>query len=336
MVSPRGSPRTLDPSEPTAPADFPVTRQSLAGPASSRGGHGATRIGDGAVRAQPMHPLLRSLRHARLALLGIAILATVMVAAATAPWITPHDPQQGDLRFAQLPPAWERGGNAAFPLGTDELGRDIASRVIYGARVSLFVGITVVLLAGVIGVTVGLVSGYYGGRIDDILMRLADIQLAVPFILFAIAVMAVLGPGLRNLIVVLGISSWVSYGRVVRGVVLSVREREFVEAARASGARTERILLRHIFPNVVAPVIVVASFAVASAILAEAALSFLGLGIPPAVPTWGGMVATGRDYIQTGQWWMTTFPGIAIMLTVLGVNVVGDWLRDYLDPRLRL
>jgi peptide/nickel transport system permease protein len=260
----------------------------------------------------------------------------VTLAAALAPAIAPHDPEQGDLRFAKLPPAWNSGGDPSYLLGTDQLGRDIVSRMLFGARISLLVGITVVAIAGTLGVIIGLVAGYYGGRIDDGLMRIADIQLAVPFILFAISVMAVLGPGLLNLIVVLGLSSWVSYGRVVRGTVLALRAREFVEAAQASGAGTGRILFRHILPNVVAPVLVVASFAVASAILSEAALSFLGLGVPPATPSWGGMVASGRDGIQTGQWWMATFPGLAIMLTVLGINVVGDWLRDYFDPRLRV
>jgi peptide/nickel transport system permease protein len=210
------------------------------------------------------------------------------------------------------------------------------SRVIFGARISLIVGLVAVAIAGTIGVTLGLIAGFQGGRADDAIMRVADIQLAFPSILAALTVMAVLGPGIGNLAVVLGVTGWVGYARIVRGQVLSLREKEFVEAAKACGAGSARIVLRHLLPNVVTPTIVVASFAVASTILAEATLSFLGLGVPPAVPTWGGMVAAGRDTIQTGQWWITVFPGLAIMLTVLGINVVGDWLRDYFDPRLRV
>jgi peptide/nickel transport system permease protein len=228
------------------------------------------------------------------------------------------------------------GGTRSFPLGTDTLGRDILSRVIYGARISLAVGFTAVAIAGMLGITIGLTSGYYRGRVDDVTMRLAEIQLAVPFILFAIAILAVLGPGLKNLILVLGITGWVTYARVVRGQVLSFREKEFVEAARCVGAGDLRIMFRHILPNTFASVIVIGSFAVAATILAEAALSFLGLGVPPSTPTWGGMVADGREQILTNRWWMYLFPGVAIMLTVLAINAVGDWLRDYLDPRLRV
>jgi len=279
---------------------------------------------------------LRSLLRARLAAAGVVILALAVVGAVAAPLLSPHNPRQGDLIDSRLPPMWSDGGVRAHPLGTDMLGRDILSRVIYGSRISLAVGFTAVVIAGAIGVTVGLLSGYYRGRIDDVIMRLADIQLAVPFILFAIAVLAVLGPGLKNLILVLGITGWVTYARVVRAQVLSFREKEFVEAARALGAGDLRIMVRHILPNTFASLIVIASFAVAATILTEAALSFLGLGVPPSVPTWGGMVADGREQILTNRWWMYIFPGAAIMLTVLAINCVGDWLRDYLDPRLRV
>ncbi len=280
--------------------------------------------------------VIRSLRQNRLAVFSFFILVLIVVAAITAPLVAPHDPERGVLIDSKKPPVWAEGGSSDYLLGTDALGRDVFTRVLYGARISLVVGITAVVLAGAIGILLGLFSGFYGGRVDDIIMRFADIQLAVPFILLAIAILAVLGQGLDKIILTLGISGWVTYGRVVRGEVMSWREKEFVEAARAAGARNMSIMFKHILPNTVASIIVIASFAVASTILAEASLSFLGLGVPPTTPTWGGMVAAGRDYIITGQWWIYTFPGIAIMLTVLAINVVGDWLRDFLDPRLRL
>ena len=280
--------------------------------------------------------LVRSLLRARVAAGGLIVLALVVAMALAAPLLAPHNPEAGNIVDSKLPPFWVAGGVQAHPLGTDELGRDILSRVIYGSRISLLVGFTAVALAGTIGVTIGLIAGFYRGRVDDVLMRIAEIQLAVPFIVFAIAMLAVLGPGLRNIIITLGITGWVTYARVVRGQVLSIREREFVAAARVLGANDLRMMVRHILPNTVASIIIIASFAVANTILAEAALSFLGLGVPPTVPTWGGMVAAGRDQIITGNWWIYVFPGLAIMLTVLAINAVGDWLRDYLDPRLRL
>jgi len=283
-----------------------------------------------------MPRVVYSLLQNRLAILGVFILIVMVFAALFAPFLTDHDPEAGIIIDGKTPPAWSEGGSSEYLLGTDSLGRDILTRMLYGARISLMVGVVAVLIAGAIGITLGLISGYYGGKIDDIIMRLVDIQLAVPFILLAIAILAVLGQGLDKIIITLGISGWVTYGRVVRGQVLSWRETEFVEAARAIGARNLSIMFKHILPNTFASIIVIASFAVANTILAEASLSFLGLGVPPDVPTWGGMVAAGRDYIITGDWWIYTFPGIAIMLTVLGINVVGDWLRDYLDPRLRL
>ena len=279
---------------------------------------------------------LRSLLRARLAAAGALILTLVVIGALAAPLLAPHDPRRGELIDSKLPPMWSPGGTSTYPLGTDTLGRDILSRVIYGARISLAVGFTAVAIAGVLGVAVGVISGYYRGLLDDVIMRLAEIQLAVPFILFAIAVLAVLGPGLKNLILVLGVTGWVTYARVVRAQVLSFREKEFVEAARALGAGDFRIMFRHILPNTFASLIVIASFAIAATILTEAALSFLGLGVPPSTPTWGGMVADGREQILTNRWWMYIFPGAAIMLTVLSINSLGDWLRDYLDPRLRV
>ena len=280
--------------------------------------------------------VLRSLLRARLALFGVLFLVVVVICAVAAPLLAPHDPTQGVIIASKLPPAWEKGGESTYLLGTDELGRDILSRTIYGARVSLTVGLTAVLIAGVMGVFFGMLAGYYRGLLDDAIMRIADIQLAIPFILFAIALLAVTKPGLGSIIVVLGITGWVSYARVVRGQVLSLREKEFVEAARAVGARDLHIMWRHILPNAWASIIILASFAVAATILAEAALSFFGLGVPPTIPTWGGMVAAGRDQLIAGRWWIYTPPGVAIMLTVLGINALGDWLRDFLDPRLRI
>ena len=279
--------------------------------------------------------IVRSLMRNRMAAIGIVILFLVVVAAIGAPVISSQTPRRGVILESKVPPVWSSGGSTKHLLGTDALGRDIFTRVLYGARISLTVGIVAVLIAGAIGVTLGLISGYYGGIIDDIIMRIADVQLAVPFILFAIAILAVLGQGLDKIIITLGITGWVTYGRVVRGQVLAWKKTEFVEAARCIGARDGAIMLKHILPNVYASIIVLASFAVASTILAEASLSFLGLGVPPDVPTWGGMVAAGREYIISGQYWMYTFPGIAIMLAVFGINVVGDWLRDFLDPRLK-
>lgn len=289
-----------------------------------------------AGRRRRMPHALRSLLANKLATFGMLVLIVMALAAVSAPYLTDHNPRIGRIIDNNTPPVWSEGGSREHLLGTDELGRDIFTRILYGARISLAVGVTAVLIAGAIGVTLGLIAGYYGGRIDDVIMRIADIQLAVPFILFAIAILAVLGQGLDKIIITLGITSWVIYGRVVRGQVLSWREKEFVEAARSIGARDLSIMVKHILPNTFASIIVIASFAVASTIIAEASLSFLGLGVPPDVPTWGGMVAAGRNDVLTGRWWTFTFPGIAIVLTVLGINVVGDWLRDYLDPRLKL
>jgi peptide/nickel transport system permease protein len=286
--------------------------------------------------ARRMPRALSSLFANRLATFGAFVIILVTFAAIAAPLIAPHDPRDGIIVHSRTPPVLAEGGSTEYLFGTDTLGRDIFSRVLYGARISLVVGVAAVAIAGAIGVTLGLFAGYYGGKLDDVIMRIADIQLAVPFILLAIAILAVLGQGLDKIIITLGIANWVTYGRVVRGQVLSWREKEFVEAARAIGARDFSIMVKHILPNTFASIIVIGSFAVAATILAESALSFLGLGVPPEVPTWGGMVAAGRDRIITGEWWIYTFPGIAIMLTVLGVNVMGDWLRDYLDPRLKL
>jgi len=264
-----------------------------------------------------------------LGFLGLLVLVAVL-----APVIAPHPPARVAMHVRLTPPVFA-GGTWTYPLGTDALGQDLLSRILFGARISLIVGVCAVLISGGLGVTLGLLSGYRGGALDDVIMRIAEIQLAFPTILLYIAAMATLGPGLEKIIIVIGIVGWVPYARVERGVVLSVREQEFVTAARALGAWTGLILRRHILPNTMAPVIIVASFSLASTVITEASLSFLGLGVPPSVPSWGSLLADGRDYLRHA-WWIATFPGLAIMVTVLAINLVGDWLRDELDPRLRM
>jgi peptide/nickel transport system permease protein len=266
-------------------------------------------------------------------LVGTLVIVASVVLAALAPALAPADPIRNDLLARLAPPMWMDGGSARHPLGTDTLGRDVVSRLLYGARVSLLVGFAAVLVAGAVGVTLGLVAGYYGGRLDDLLMRLGDVQLAFPVLVLAIAVLSVLGASLGNVIVVLGLTGWVTYARIARAETLSLRHREFVEGARALGARDAAILWRHILPNVLPPITVVATFSVARTIIAEASLSFLGLGIPPPAPSWGAMLDEGRNYLTTG-WWLALFPGVAILALVLGINLVGDWLRDVLDPRV--
>jgi peptide/nickel transport system permease protein len=279
--------------------------------------------------------LLRSLRRARLAPIGLVILLVLFLSATFAGIVAPHDPNQVDVVQRLKPPASLPDGTADFALGTDSVGRDVLSRVIYGGRIALAVSVASVLVSGVLGVALGLIAGYWRGWPDAVISRVAEIQLAFPFILLAIAVLAVLGPGVGNLIFLLGAYGWVIYARVVRAQTLSWREKEFVEAARCIGVSDWSIMRRHILPNVLAPIIVIASFSMATNVLAEASLSFLGLGVPLSIPSWGAMLADARDYLQDA-WWLATFPGLALMLTVLAINVVGDWLRDYLDPRLRL
>jgi peptide/nickel transport system permease protein len=278
---------------------------------------------------------LKRLARRRTAVFGLCVVVVVLLAALFAPWIAPFDPLEQDINQRLKDPGWQTAAGRIHLLGTDHLGRDILARVIFGSRIALVVGLSAVLISGVLGMAIGLVAGYFGAKVDDFFMRLADIQLAFPFILLAIAVIGVLGPSLRNIIIVIGVSSWVVYARVVRGEVLSIREREFVQAAIALGSRDGRILLRHVLPNALTPWLVVATLDMARVIVIESALSFLGLGVQPPTPTWGGMLADGRVYLSTA-WWLATFPGLAILVTVLGINLLGDGLRDTLDPRLRL
>jgi len=278
---------------------------------------------------------LKRLARRRTALVGLGVVVIVLLAALFAPWVSPFDPLEQDINQRLKEPGWQTAAGRIHVLGTDHLGRDILARVIFGSRIALVVGLSAVLISGVLGMAIGLVAGYFGGKVDDFFMRLADIQLAFPFILLAIAVIAVRGPTLFNIILVIGVSSWVVYARVVRGEVLSIREREFVQAAIALGSRDGRVVVRHVLPNAFTPWLVVATLDMARVIVIESALSFLGLGVQPPTPTWGGMLADGRVYLSTA-WWLATFPGLAIFITVLGINLLGDGLRDTLDPRLNV
>ena len=276
---------------------------------------------------------LRSLRKNKGAMIGVVVLIIVALAAIFSEWITPHDPTLRDISQRLKPPMTEID-DELYVFGTDALGRDILSRIIYGTRVTMIVGLASVLLAGTLGIILGIWAGYFRGKADTVIMRIADIQLAVPFMLLAIAVAGALGSSLRNTIIILGITGWVTYGRLIRSETLSVREHEFVLAARALGATNGRIVLNHVLPNVRTSMIVAATLMVARMLIAEATLSFLGLGVPITTPTWGVMISEGREYITT-SWWVSAIPGLAILITVMSVNLVGDWLRDALDPKQR-
>lgn len=267
------------------------------------------------------------------ALLGLSIVSLAAFAAVFADLITPSAPNVQDLLSRLQPPVWL--GGERYALGSDQLGRDILTRIVHGSRVSLTVGVLGVTLSGGIGITLGLLAGYFGGWWDRVIMRISDVQQAIPALVLAIAVVAILRPSLVNLIVVLAVTTWVAFARVVRSEVLALRHTLLVEAARVVGARDGRIIWRHILPNVSASIIVIASLMLANMILFEASLSFLGLGVPPSTPTWGRMVFDGLEYVSTA-WWIPVFPGLTVMLMVLGTNLLGDWLRDVLDPRQRV
>ena len=252
------------------------------------------------------------------------------VFALAAPLLAPHDPVKGDFSQGLKPP-----GTPGHPLGTDQLGRDTLSRVLYGARVALFIGLCTVLLTAIVGGLLGLLAGFFGGWPGQALMRLCDVQLSFPFILLALTITAIVGLGLRNIIVSLAAAGWVVYARVVRGEVLSVRQRDYVQAAAALGTGRARILFRHVLPNVAPSIIIVASLQFSQFIVAEAAISFLGFGVQPPTPAWGSMLSESRDFLYVA-WWLAAFPGAALALTALGVNLVGDWLRDVLDPKFRV
>jgi peptide/nickel transport system permease protein len=285
------------------------------------------------ARRRPPSLFWRLLRN-QSALIGLIIVASMLLVAIFATPLAPYGYDEDDLASLRLPPAWESKGTAAHLLGTDSLGRDILSRIMYAARMSLSIAGTGVIIAAVLGIMLGLVAGYYRGWIDAVIMRTADAQLSFPYLLLAIAVMALLRPNLGNLVLVLVLRSWVVYARVVRASTMTLKQREFVQAAQALGAGGPRVIFRHIAPNVITSAIVVSSFQLAELIILESSLSFLGLGVQPPAPSWGSMLSDGREYMATA-WWLATFPGLAIIVTVLGINLLGDALRDILDPRLR-
>jgi peptide/nickel transport system permease protein len=267
-------------------------------------------------------------------LMGGWILMLLVISGLAAPLLAPFDPQEQRLESRLQPPPWMGGTSSSTWLGTDNLGRDILSRIIYGSRISLLVGATTVILAGLVGCFLGAIAGYFGRGTDEVVSKITEIFLAFPFLLLAIALMAFLGQGVINIILALMMSRWVQYCRVVRGEVLSLKERDFVTAAKALGGKDFYILLKHVVPNTFASVTVIATFAMAIVIISEASLSFLGLGVPASIPTWGSMLSEGRSYMNRAPW-LTIFPGLAIFITVFGINLLGDGLRDILDPKLR-
>ncbi len=294
----------------------------------------APAAADDAGANSPWRVALRRIGRDPGAVAGAAIVVVVAICALFAPLIVHSDPNAQDLAATLQPPAWLAGGSHAHPLGTDNLGRDVLTRIVWGARVSAIVSLAVVAIGGSIGIGLGLLAGYRRGWVDALIARVTDVQLAFPLVLLAIAIVAVVGPGLGTVIAAIGLTSWVQYVRVIRAETLSLREREFIAAAQASGATNGRIVLRHLLPNVASASIVLATFEIARAVVLESSLSFLGLGVPPTTPSWGGMLADGRQYLDTA-WWVALFPGLAIMTAVMGVNLLGDGLRDALDPNSR-
>lgn len=288
-----------------------------------------------AVLAQPAAAMrtARRRRRSRSGEAGLALLAAAVATALTAPWLAPHDPLTQDLMSRLLPPG-APGPSGVYWLGTDGLGRDSLSRLIYGARASLAVAGTAVAVSGTAGVVVGVAGGYYGAWVGALLMRFVDVVLSIPFLLLAIAVVAALGPSLTHTVLVLGFTRWPRYARVAHAQTLAARSRDFVQAARALGGTDGRLMLHHVLPEVLPSAVVVATLEIGLMIVFEAALSFLGLGVQPPTPSWGSMLADGRNYVATA-WWLATFPGVAIVVTVLGANLVGDAVRDRLDPRIR-
>jgi peptide/nickel transport system permease protein len=277
---------------------------------------------------------IRELWGDKAGLFGLLVVLGLAFVAVFAPLLAPHDPAKQDLSKALIPPFWYGKGSLTYALGTDSLGRDVLSRIIYGTRISIYVGVAVVAVAGVVGTVLGLISGYRGGRTDSIIMGIVDTQVAFPGLLLALIILAVINPSANTVIIVLAMNGWMVYARMTRGVVLSVRQTPYVEAAEMVGCKPKRVIFRHILPNLTSPLLTLAVLEFARIILAEAALSFLGLGIQPPQVSWGLMVAQGRDYVFSA-WWLVTFPGLAISFTVLGVNLLASWLRVAADPQER-
>jgi peptide/nickel transport system permease protein len=278
---------------------------------------------------------LASIRIEAVALIPILIIMFVTLVAILADFIAPHDPQVGVLGSRFRPPFWQAGGSTEYLLGTDHLGRDVLSRLIFGARVSIVVGFTAVIIAGTLGTVMGILSGYMGKWVDQLIMRVTDTWLAFPALTFAIFLAAVVGPSEMNIVIILAAVYWTRYARVVRGEVLSLKERDFVRLAIVAGCSKRTIMLRHMLPNVLNSAIVIATLMLGVVIIAEASLSFLGVGVPPPKPAWGLMLADGKKGLMAGYWWLTVFPGLCIMLLVLSANLLGDWLRVKFDPQLR-
>src|SRR5438477_12001419 len=283
----------------------------------------------------PRFGFIRGLRLSGFPMIPTAILLGIAFVAVFANQLAPHNPEVGSLIARFKPPFWQTGGSTQYLLGTDQLGRDVLSRLIFGARVSMIVGFTAVIFAGVIGTTLGILSGYLGGWVDQVIMRLTDTWLALPALTFAIFLAAVVGPSVMNIVIILSAVYWTRYARVIRGEVLSLRERDFVRLAVVAGCSKWPIMRRHILPNVLNSSIVLATLMLGVVIVTEASLSFLGVGVPPPKPAWGLMLADGKKGLMAGYWWLTVLPGLCIVLMVLSANLLGDWLRVKLDPQLR-
>jgi peptide/nickel transport system permease protein len=287
----------------------------------------------GAIPAAPVRPRI-GLRGQRLPVVSLAIIGVFVFAALFASVLSPADPEEQTLRQRFTPPVWDERGSWKHVLGTDRLGRDLLSRIIWGSRVSLTAGVLTVLLASAVGAGVGLVAGYYGGRVDTVLMRITDATMSFPVILLALILAVTIGPSFVNVVIAIAVILWARYARVIRGQVLTLMELDFITQARIAGASASRIILRHLFPNTLNTLVVLTTLQVGYVIIVEASLSFLGAGIPPPTPAWGSMISEGRDFV-TSAWWVSFFPGLAILLVVLAFNLLGDWLRDTFDPKLR-
>jgi peptide/nickel transport system permease protein len=278
---------------------------------------------------------LASLRLNDFPLIPALILGCIALVAIFANFLAPHNPEIGSLTARFKPPFWQTGGSTKYLLGTDQLGRDVLSRLIFGARVSMVVGFTAVIFAGTVGTTLGIISGYLGGWVDQVIMRITDTWLALPALMFAIFLAAIVGPSMWNIVIILGLVYWTRYARVIRGEVLSLKEREFVRLAIVAGCSKRTIMWRHILPNVINSAIVIGTLMLGVVIITEASLSFLGIGVPPPQAAWGLMLSDGKQSLMVGRWWLSVLPGLCIMLMVLSANVLGDWLRVKLDPQLR-